>query len=58
MAKKRFDFICDGFTQSGAKFGPITMTGSGETKEEAKRDAKKKCTKIHKVVKFTRCDPK
>ena len=58
MAKKCVYFICEGFSDSGAKIGPSTIAGYGETKEEAKKDAKERFKTSKHAVKITRCDAK
>ena len=58
MAKKCYYFIMEGFSDSGAKICPSTIPGYGETKEEAKKDAKERFITSKHAVKVTRCDPK
>lgn len=58
MAKKCFYFICEGFTDSGAKIGPSTIPGYGVTMADAKKDAKDRFKTSKHAAKITRCDSK
>lgn len=58
MVKKCFCFIFEGLSDTGAKIVPSPITGCGETKTEAKKDATKKFKTSKYAVKGTRCDPK
>lgn len=58
MAKNCFYFIFEGLSDTGAKIGPSPISGCGETKTEAKKDATEKFKTSKHAVKVTCCDPK
>ena len=58
MAKKCFYFIFEGLSDTGAKIVPSPITGCGETKTEAEKDAKERFKTSKHAVKITRCDAK
>lgn len=58
MSKKSYYFILEGFSDSGAKICPSAIPGYGETKNEAKKDAKERFKISKHAIKITRCTQK
>ena len=58
MGNKCYYFILEGFSSSGAKIGPSTIPVYGETKYDAKIDAKRCFKESRHAIKITRCDSK
>ncbi len=54
--EKCYYFTFKGLTDNGAKIGPSKIHGVGETKEDAKKDAKERFKTSKHAVKITRCD--